>query len=99
AELTDSSGARDAAVGRSVAIPGCPAVVGVQGKNSFTGAAYVFVRSGANWSQKAKLTASDGASNDDFGHRVAISDSAAMVGAFGHNLSTGTAYVFMSSAS
>ena len=99
AELTASHGARGDDFGYSVAISGSTALVGAQGTKSFTGAAYVFVRSGANWSQKAKLTASDGASNDDFGHRVAISDSAAMVGAFGHNLSTGTAYVFIPSAS
>lgn len=37
------------------------------------GAAYVFVKSGANWIQQAKLLASDKASTDRFGSSVAIS--------------------------
>ena len=37
-----------------------------------TGSAYVFIRSGTNWIQEAKLTASDKASGDRFGSSVAI---------------------------
>lgn len=37
------------------------------------GSAYVFVRSGINWSRQAKLQASDSASNDNFGESVALS--------------------------
>ena len=57
------------------------AISGVHGgggrpvKNSNTGAAYVFVRSGTAWSQQAELTAADGAANDYFGTSVAISGS------------------------
>jgi nucleoside-specific outer membrane channel protein Tsx len=99
AELTASDGASGDFFGYSVAISGSAAVVGAQGKNSFTGAAYVFVRSGTIWSQKAKLTASDGASGDSFGHSVAISRSTAVAGAYAHNSSAGAAYAFVLGAS
>jgi hypothetical protein len=49
--------------GGSVAVAGDTAVVGAFGradKGSQSGAAYVFVRSGATWSQQAKLLADDG---------------------------------------
>src|ERR1700676_2593743 len=45
--------------------------------------------------QQAKLTASDGASNDLFGFAVAISSSTAIFGAF--NKGAGVAYVFVRS--
>ena len=47
----------------------------------FQGAAYVFVRSGATWTQQQELTASDGAANDDFGWSVAVSGGMVLVGA------------------
>src|SRR5207302_129505 len=70
---------------------------GADGKNSSTGAAYIFSRNqgGAdNWGQVQKLTASDGAANDRFGRSVALSDDAIVVGADGKNSYTGAAYVF-----
>jgi hypothetical protein len=95
AELTASDGAQDDAFGFSVAIAGSAAVVGLSPSNSNPGAAYVFLRSGTAWSQKGKLTAFDGGSNDAFGHAVAISRSTMLVGAYGHDSSTGAAYVFV----
>ena len=80
-----------------MAISGSTAVVGARGKNSFTGAAYVFARSGTTWSQQAKLTAADAAANDNFGYSVAISGSTAVVGAPVKNSETGAAYVFVRS--
>src|SRR5215469_3163808 len=68
------TGSRDQ-VGFSVAVSGSTAVVGAYGHNSFTGAAYVFVRSGTTWSEQAELTASDGVSSDYFGMGVAVSGS------------------------
>jgi hypothetical protein len=53
----------------------------------------VFTGSGATWSQRAELTASDGAAGDEFGWSVAIAKSAVVVGAPG-NQGTGSAYVF-----
>ena len=64
-----------------MAISGSTAVVGAPGKNSNTGAAYVFTRSGSTWSQRAELTAADGAAGDGFGYAVALSGSTAVVGA------------------
>jgi hypothetical protein len=97
AKLTASDGARGDIFGVSVAISGSTAVVGASFENAKTGAAYVFVRSGAAWSQQAKLTAADGFSYDRFGTSVAISGSTAVVGAFGQNNQTGAAYVFVRS--
>jgi uncharacterized Zn-binding protein involved in type VI secretion len=55
------------------------------------------VRSAGVWSEQQKLTASDGAANDQFGHSVAVSGDTAVVGAVldsdaGSN--SGSAYVY-----
>ena len=47
----------------------------------FAGAAYVFGRSGTTWSQEAYLKASNTDAGDQFGHSVAISGDAVVVGA------------------
>jgi hypothetical protein len=98
ATLTASDGAKHDNFGWSVAIAGSTAVVGADAKNSGTGAAYVFTRSGTTWTQQAKLTASDGAAGDEFGYSVALSGSTAVVGAI-NNAGTGAAYVFTGSGS
>jgi hypothetical protein len=77
-----------------VALSGSTAVVGAPGNNSFTGAAYVFARSGAAWSQQAELTASDSADGDSFGSSVALAKSTSVVGAPDKDSFTGAAYVF-----
>jgi len=97
AELTASDGVAYDHFGVSVAISGSTTVVGAFGRNSFTGAAYVFVRSGTIWSQQAELTASDGAASDEFGWSVDISGSTAVVGALLKNNATGAAYMFVRS--
>ena len=97
AELTASDGVANDYFGVSVAVSGSTAVVGAWLHNSSTGAAYVYVRSGATWSQQAELTASDGTINDYFGYSVAISGSTVVVGADGKNARTGGAYVFVRS--
>jgi hypothetical protein len=48
--------------------------------------------------QQAKLTASDGASSDEFGYAVAISGNTAVVGAENHNGDQGVTYVFVKPA-
>jgi len=93
AELTASDAAKDDYFGVSVALSGSTAVVGAEGNNTYTGAAYVFVRSGIAWSQQAELTASDAAKADYFGFSVALSGSTALIGAYG----AGAAYVFVRS--
>ena len=49
---------------------------------SATGAAYVFARSGGNWSRQAYLKASNTDAIDHFGHGVAISGDTVVVGAW-----------------
>jgi len=67
------------------------------------GAAYVFVRNGTVWTQQARLLASDGNFNDQFGNSVAIDGDSIAVGAFfddvGANLNQGSVYVFTRSGS
>ncbi len=93
AKLSERHGTGGEAFGSSVAVSGQTAVVGVYGKNSETGVAYVFVRSGRTWSQQAKLSARRGGPLDRFGFSVAIFGQTAVVGAPGMAL----AYVFVRS--
>jgi hypothetical protein len=66
------------------------------------GAAYVFVRAGSGWSQEAKLLASDGTNNDEFGTAVAVHGDTVLVSAplDDHSgiVSAGSVYVFVRSA-
>jgi hypothetical protein len=71
------------AFGYSVGINGDTVVVGalqetINGKPG-QGSAYVFVRTGNTWTQQQRLTASDGASGDNFGFAVAISNESIVV--------------------
>jgi uncharacterized protein (TIGR03437 family) len=91
--LVPSDGAGSARLGQSVAIAGNTAVVGAPSEGALTGAAYVFVLSGVTWIQQAKLTASDGASGDQFGSSVSLFGTTAVIGAPG-NSAQGAAYVF-----
>ncbi len=81
--------------GNSVAVSGDTVVVGAYGEDSGSsgvnstpdegaersGAAYVFVRSGAVWSQQAYLKASNTGESDEFGRSVAVSGDTLVVGA------------------
>ena len=117
----------DDANGYSVAISGDTLVVGAHSEDSgatgvggdesddsapSAGAAYVFVRSGATWSQQAYLKASNTGSGDYFGLSVAISGDTLVVGAYREGsgatgvggdesddsaLQSGAAYVFVRS--
>jgi FG-GAP repeat len=105
--------------GGAVAISGDTVVVGAvfessdangvngdQGNNGApgAGAAYVFVRDGATWSQQAYLKASNSDASDLFGVSVAVSGNTVVVGANGESsngdqtdngdLNSGAAYVF-----
>jgi hypothetical protein len=101
AKLTAGDAAAMDYFGWSVSVCGDTAVVGAyrddDGGGSYSGSAYVFVRSGATWSQEAKLTAGDAAAYDSFGISVACCGDTAVVGAFcdddGGEMS-GSAYVF-----
>jgi LPXTG-site transpeptidase (sortase) family protein len=90
--------------GVSVAIDGDTVVVGATGvdvdEEDDAGAAYVFVREGAAWKQKARLVAKNPAAEDNFGSSVAIDGITIVVGADSHDLGgvlidSGAAYVFI----
>ena len=105
AKLTASDGAASDEFGRSVSIDGDTVVVGarydddpVKGSNS--GYAYVFTRDTpgdltSGWTQVAKLTAGDGAADDQFGYSVSIDGDTIVVGAYLDDDPTnrGSAYV------
>jgi uncharacterized protein (DUF2345 family) len=60
------------------------AVIGAPGAGSSKGAAYVFVKPGSGWvttTFAAKLTASDGLANDQFGKAVAVGRATVAIGA------------------
>jgi hypothetical protein len=102
AKLIASDAAAGDFFGISVSISGDggTVVAGAPSSNSNQGAAYVFVKPGSGWASTssfdAKLTASDGAANDNFGSSVSISGHGGTVvaGAIGANSSQGAAYVF-----
>jgi hypothetical protein len=88
AELTASDGVGGLAgdlFGSSVALSGDTAVIGAPSKNSVTGEAYSFSRSGTSWSEAARLLAPDGAPNDRLGGSVGIAPGTALVGAPQHD--------------
>lgn len=91
----------DSYFGYTVSIDGDTAVIGAYGESELgfeAGAAYVFVRSGNDWIQQAKLLANDGALGDRFGESVAISGNTIVVGAHwddDHGRNSGSAYVFV----
>jgi len=51
----------------------------------FSGAAYVFVRSGLSWTQQAYLKASNTEAADAFGFSVAVSGDTVVIGAYGED--------------
>jgi len=99
--------------GSLVAIDGDYAIVGVPsededaiGSNTLSnaGSAYIFVRSGNNWTFQQKIVASDRGAGDVFGTRVSISGDYAIVGASGEDedaaggnnqSNAGSAYIFV----
>ena len=102
AKLTASDGAGTDYFGSSVAISGTTALVGAffdDDNGSSSGSAYIFEQQpDGSWLETAKLTASDGASLDNFGGSVAISGTTALVGAYNddddNGNDSGSAYIF-----
>ena len=81
-KLTASDATVRVYFGHSVSINGDVAVIGARGDSSSQGSAYVF-RFDGNWIEEAKLTASDGATFDFFGHEVSVGGDMAVIGASG----------------
>ena len=111
AKLVASDGAAGEALGISVAVSGNTVVATslvtyTNGASTVTpGGAYVFQITGETATQVAKLTASDGTSNDQFGISVGISGNTIVVGAplatFNNTTDAagaGAAYVFVEPA-
>jgi len=100
AKLTASDGADGDQFGVSVSIDGDYALIGAycdDDNGEESGSAYVFKRSGTTWTEEAKLTASDGADGDCFGHSVSIDGDYALIGAMfddDNGEDSGSAYVF-----
>lgn len=80
--------------GASVAIQGNNTIIGATGKDTNTGAAYIYVRTGSTWMQQASIIANDGETQDEFGNSIAIDGDFAIVGASGHDSSTGASYIY-----
>jgi hypothetical protein len=81
AKLVASDVSSEALFGYSVALDGNTAVVGAYGDSGYTGAAYVFRRSGGVWTEEAKLTPPPPASYAAFGLSVAVEGETAVIGA------------------
>ncbi|MBI3784775.1 MAG: VCBS repeat-containing protein, partial [Deltaproteobacteria bacterium] len=101
AKLTAADGTASDLFGWSVGIGGDLVVVGARDDNAQRGSVYVFAKPVGNWAdttETAKLTAADGAGEDEFGYSVAIAGSTIVIGAlyddFGANIDQGSAYVF-----
>ena len=103
-KLTASDAAAEDYFGYSVSVSGDTVIVGAHYDDDVggsSGSAYVFARSGATWTQREKLTASDGVANDIFGISVSLSGDTAVVGSYGDDdggSSSGSAYLFQHSA-
>ncbi len=104
-KLVAADGAASDYFGRSVAISGDTAIVGVGydevGANVNQGSAYVFRQNAGgsnNWGQVRKIVGSDGAAHDRFGSSVAISGGTAIVGATGNDVDgvagQGSSYIY-----
>ena len=86
--------------GEAVAISGDVVIIGSikeDDMGSGSGAVYIFQRFGTIWSERDKLSASDGSSGDQLGFSVSIDGNVAVAGAYlsdsnGNN--SGSAYVF-----
>jgi hypothetical protein len=105
-KLVAADAAANDEFGFSVALSGDTAVVGALVGDSGTadsGAAYVFTRSGATWTQEAELNASDAAANAEFGFSVDIDGDTIIVGAEKADQTgypdAGQAYIFTRSGS
>ena len=104
AKLVASDASSGAEFGHAVVLRGDTAVVGAyraNGAEQGSGAAYVFRRTGATWTETQKLSAPNGRALDGFGLSVALSPNTLVVGApfvdtsaFGSWQEHGSAYVF-----
>ena len=74
--------------GRAIAVDGDTCLIGARGR------AYVFVRAGAIWRQKAVLAPGPGDADESFGIAVALEGSVAVVGAPSSNSNQGALFIY-----
>lgn len=92
-KIFSNDGEDDEEFGHSVSISGNYAIIGAfrdDDNGNESGSAYIFKRTGSNWSQMTKLLPTDGSSGDEFGYSVAIDGDYAIIGAH----EKGAAYIF-----
>jgi len=100
AKITASDGVAGDFFGRSASLSSDYALIGAYGDDdngTDAGSAYIFRREGTTWTQEAKLTSSDGAASDYFGHSVSLSGDYALIGAYyddDNGTDAGSAYVY-----
>ncbi|MEK7711151.1 MAG: FG-GAP repeat protein [Planctomycetota bacterium] len=102
-KLTAVDAAASDAFGRAVAVSGNMTVIGANQDDhaggSNAGSAYVFVRFGTVWTQRAKLTAADAAASDHFGSAAVVDGRTAVIGAMNDDLpggaDAGSSHVFL----
>ena len=103
-KLTASDGAAFDLFGWSASVSGNVAIIGAYVKDSSKGAAYLYEKNDSSgvWEQKQKLTASDGAANDQFGYSVSVSGNVAIVSALlddDMGSDSGAAYLYQKNGS
>jgi hypothetical protein len=100
AKLVAEDGQAGDEFGGSVYLKGNYAVIGAIGNDDLgedVGAAYIFARSGNNWTQQARLVPMDGTAGDHFGNSVSIDGNYAVVAAHldqDNGMNSGSAYIF-----
>jgi hypothetical protein len=95
AKLTASDGLTGDWFGRSVLINEDYTLVGASHDDDNTGSVYIFKNTGTSWVEEAKLTASDGETQDFFGNSISLSGDYLIIGATQYMAGkTGLAYVF-----
>jgi PKD repeat protein len=92
-KLTASDGYWNHGFGWPVSIGGNVALIGAVGATS-AGAAYVYRYNGSTWLEEQKIIPSDGAAGDLFGESASIDGDIALIGAWGDDSYTGSAYVY-----
>ncbi|MHC4698192.1 MAG: FG-GAP repeat protein, partial [Planctomycetota bacterium] len=97
AKLTASDAVANHNFGKSVSVSGDVAVIGAVYDHDggfYSGSAYAYRYNGSSWIEQAKLTASDAAAYDYFGHSVSVSGDVAVIGAYGDRIDSGSVYVY-----
>ena len=97
AQLNPDPPGFQACFGESVDLDGDLLVVGAYGGGDYSGYAYVFTGdpdAPEVWTERAQLTASDGARGDFFGYGLDLSEDRAWIGAPLHQDDTGRVYLY-----